>query len=129
MVQTRSSISCLTLGDTADAYDDYEDGPSCMGGGGQLQSEERSDEYRESNFEVVLQDNGMFCAKLRVAAAFYPFLIGKKGATKKRLENETRAKVTIPRQVNTTNKLLFFQKSWGMGVETDICLFKNYTEG
>jgi len=87
-------------GDTADAYDDYEDGPSCMGGGGQLQqqSEERSDEYRESNFEVVLQDNGMFCAKLRVAAAFYPFLIGKKGATKKRLENETRAKVTIPRQ-------------------------------
>ena len=109
-MQTRSSILCLTLGDTADAYDDYEDGPSCMGGGGQLQqqSEERSDEYRESNFEVVLQDNGMFCAKLRVAAAFYPLLIGKKGATKKRLENETRAKVTIPRQVNTSNKLPCF---------------------
>ena len=89
-----------------------------MGGGGQLQqqSEERSDEYRESNFEVVLQDNGMFCAKLRVAAAFYPLLIGKKGATKKRLENETRAKVTIPRQVNTTNKLpYFFLKSGGWG--------------
>ena len=56
-------------------------------------------EYREADFDVVLLDNGKYCAKLPVASAFYPMIIGKKGATKKRLETETKTRVNIPRQV------------------------------
>ena len=33
-----------------------------------------------------------------LASAFYKFVIGKKGETKKRLENETRTQLRIPRQ-------------------------------
>ena len=75
-------------GDTADAYDDYADGPPCGGVG------DKSGEYNESDFNVRVTDGGKHVAELRVASAFYPMLIGKKGATKKRLENHTSIRVS-----------------------------------
>ena len=80
-------------GDTADAYDDFDDGPSCGGAG------DKSGEYNESDFNVRVTEGGKHVAEMRVASAFYPMLIGRKGATKKRLETETKTKVNIPRQV------------------------------
>jgi len=73
-------------GDTADAYDDA----SCH--------LDLDQEYSEVQHEVEELDNGRFSVKMRVASAFYPIIIGKKGASKKRIEHETRTKVIIPRQ-------------------------------
>ena len=78
-------------GDTADAYDDF-DGPCGA-------AEDKSGEYRESDFDVRVTEGGKHVAQMRVASAFYPILIGKKGVTRKRLETETKTKLSIPRQV------------------------------
>jgi activating signal cointegrator complex subunit 1 len=38
-------------------------------------------------------------AKFHVASAYFALIIGKKGATKKRIEMETKTRITIPKQV------------------------------
>ena len=53
------------------------------------------------DFEVTELPNGKFRCKMRVASAFFAAIIGKKGASKRRVEIETKAKVDIPRQVHT----------------------------
>ena len=87
-------------GDTADAY--AEETFEC--GGGQPDEYDHDDKRPSSvscsSYEVKeLDGGGRFSAKLRVASAFYPMIIGKKGASKKRIESETRTKINIPRQV------------------------------
>ncbi len=37
-----------------------------------------------------------------IASAFYALIIGKKGATKKRIEGETKARIFIPKQVRAS---------------------------
>ena len=53
------------------------------------------------DFEVTELPNGKFRCKMRVASAFFAAIIGKKAASKRRIEIETKAKVDIPRQVHT----------------------------
>ena len=69
-------------GDVADEYDDE---VCCL-------------EEAEDAFDVDCVDDGRFRLFLPIADAFFGIIIGKKGATKKRIESETRAKVVIPRQ-------------------------------
>ena len=45
-----------------------------------------------------MKDNGRYEASFHIAHAFFPILIGKKGTTKKRVEQETKARINIPRQ-------------------------------
>ena len=52
-----------------------------------------------SDFEVTELPNGKFRCKMRVASAFFAAVIGKKGASKRRIEIETKTRVDIPRQV------------------------------
>ena len=52
------------------------------------------------DFEVTELPNGKFRCKMRVASAFFAAIIGKKAASKRRIEIETKAKVDIPRQVH-----------------------------
>jgi len=89
-------------GDTVDAYEDDE---AC------LMDKEYGDEYgtddgsgRPEQHDVQELANGKFSVKMQVASAFYPMIIGKKGASKKRIEHETRTRVSIPRQGSVENE-------------------------
>ena len=73
--------------ETFDTIDEYED-ETC----------DFTPEEDECQYEIVHQDNGRFMASFHVASTFFPILIGKKAVTKKRIEADTRTKVTIPRQ-------------------------------
>lgn len=42
-------------------------------------------------------DNG-FLVRLEYPSVYFKFVIGKKGETRRRLENETRTQIRIPRQ-------------------------------
>lgn len=59
-----------------------------------------------SDFEVAELPNGKFRCKMRVASAFFAAVIGKKGASKKRIEIETKTRVDIPRQVFMRHDIL-----------------------
>ena len=73
--------------ETFDTIDEYED-EIC----------DFTPEEDECQYEIIEQENGRFMASFHVASTFYPMLIGKKGLTKKRIEADTRTKVTIPKQ-------------------------------
>ena len=53
--------------------------------------------------DITTKSNGRFEASFHVAHAFFPLLIGKKGVTKKRLEQETKTRINIPRQGECNN--------------------------
>ena len=72
-----------------DAIDEYADDAGCYGDHA---------EYQESAHEVKALADGRFQSSIQVAPAFYPMIIGKKGVSKKRIENETGTKIAIPRQ-------------------------------
>ena len=50
---------------------------------------------------AIEENNGRFSCRLQIASSFYAIIIGKKAATKKRIEQETKTQINIPRQVNT----------------------------
>ena len=43
--------------------------------------------------------NGKFRCKMSIPSAFFAAIIGKKGASKRRIEVETKTKIDVPRQV------------------------------
>merc|ERR1711915_644920 len=48
------------------------------------------------DLEIESLENGKFKASFPVANAYYSYLIGRQGATKKRIETETYTQVKIP---------------------------------
>ena len=75
-----------TPGYTGETEDLYNDGDV----------NEVSEELGEVSVETL--DNGNYRAKLQVASAFFPQIIGKGGQTKTRLEIDTKTKIWIPRK-------------------------------
>ena len=84
-IPIEEDLSNAGMGDAADLYDEY-------------QEYGESEEYQAGNYTVEEISFGRLKAGVKVASSFFPMLIGKKGATKKRIETETRTKITIPRQ-------------------------------
>ena len=81
-------------GDVIDDYDDENIDNYALDDEYGLNSEDIS-----VNRYTIEEINGRFNCRLQIASSFYAFIIGKKGATKKRIENETKTKISIPRQV------------------------------
>ena len=75
---------------TFDAIDEYEDET--------FDFTPPPDDEEDCQYEIISQDNGRCMASFHVASTFFPILIGKKGLTKKRIESDTRTKITIPKQ-------------------------------
>lgn len=46
---------------------------------------------------IEQQKDGSYHLALEIPSAYFKFIIGKKGETKRRLENETRTQIKIPR--------------------------------
>jgi len=64
-------------------------------------------ESKKQNFDLSITQNvceNSFTTTMEVAPMFLPFIIGKKGATKRKLENETGASIIIPDRKDTTGK-------------------------
>lgn len=82
-------------GDTQDLYDDDDD--HAAGGDG--------DEYGSGNHHQVEElGSGKFKVVMNVASAFFPMIIGKKGTTKKRIEAETKTRISVPRPGNNSSE-------------------------
>ena len=73
-----------------DAPDEYEDEIGC--------GLENSNETNDCKYEITELENGKFKAVFHVASAFFAVIIGKKGATKKRIESDTKTRILIPKQ-------------------------------
>ncbi len=56
------------------------------------------DEEEPNCPEIRQLDADRFQMSFHVASAFFALIIGKKGATKKRIEGETRTRIVIPKQ-------------------------------
>ena len=89
-------------GDTGDVADEYEDKDF-------HHADDAIPSLDNADFEVTELPNGKFRCKMRVASAFFAAIIGKKAASKRRIEIETKAKVDIPRQVHTSSLHLRIQ--------------------
>ncbi len=96
-LKEEETVNAANFG-TGDVADEYEDEGDCRHT--QHGAVDDQDQYEEGehSHEIEAIDGGRFKAKLHVASAFFAILIGKKGTTKKRLENETRTKISIPKQ-------------------------------
>jgi activating signal cointegrator complex subunit 1 len=72
------------------------------------QNEEESlrDETSDTNTNtnVVQFEGGSFTLKMKIAPIFFKFLIGKRGATKERLQKETGATILIPSKQNSSSE-------------------------
>ncbi|XP_049852737.1 activating signal cointegrator 1 complex subunit 1 isoform X1 [Schistocerca gregaria] len=49
-------------------------------------------------FEIETTDGGRFRTSFRVPRVYFPYVIGSKGATRKRLETETKTNIWVPKQ-------------------------------
>ena len=76
-----------------DVADEYEDDIGCM-----MSTPEEAPEINDCPYDIEETDSGRYCTAFHVASAFFPIIIGKKGTTKKRIETETKTKITIPKQ-------------------------------
>ena len=47
--------------------------------------------------------NGEYSLSVSIPSVFFKYIIGKKGETKKRIETETKTRITIPRQGEAGN--------------------------
>ena len=56
-----------------------------------------ADEACDAFTQVEETSNG-FKISMSVPAAYYGYIIGKKGETRRRIENETKTQIRIPRQ-------------------------------
>lgn len=54
------------------------------------------DEACDANVNIEETSNG-FSLRLQYHSTYFKFIIGKKGETKKRLETETKTRITIPK--------------------------------
>ena len=55
------------------------------------------DEYCDDDVDIEETESG-YRLRLSIPSAFFKFIIGKKGETKRRLENETGTQIKIPKQ-------------------------------
>ena len=77
---------------SGDVIDEYEDEVGCA-----LEFQ-NNEELDECQYFIEENQNGRFFASFHVASPFMAIIIGKKGSTKKRIESETKTKITIPKQ-------------------------------
>ena len=94
--QTNSSLNTYFGGDAIDEYAEEKLDNLC-----------KEDEYdlNESERKYVIEyANGRYQASIQVASAFYGFIIGKGGASKKRVEHETNTTIILPRRVGKINQ-------------------------
>ena len=97
VLQNNLSSNTYSGGDTIDDYDDN------------IDSLCKDDEYGLNGVSdteklyTIENVNGRYKASLQVASAFYGFIIGKGGISKKRVENETNTTIILPRKVNKLN--------------------------
>jgi hypothetical protein len=95
-------------GDTIDDFEDYQSDNLCREQEyGYNESETLSNMYKIENI------NGRYKCSLQVASAFYAIIIGKQAIMKKRIENETRTMIRIPKQVRSF--FLRNQDFWRIG--------------
>lgn len=74
-----------------DVPDEYEDEVGC--------GMENNPEISDCRYMIEDTNNGLkFKASFHVASAFFPIMIGKKGTTKKRIETDTKTRISIPKQ-------------------------------
>ncbi|XP_017066603.1 activating signal cointegrator 1 complex subunit 1 [Drosophila eugracilis] len=80
-------------------------------------SYEEPDLYGEDDFEddpavnnIEESSNGEFKLALHVPKSFYGGLIGLKGSTKRRIEEETKAEIYVPRQNERSNNVIIKAK-------------------
>eukprot|EP00094_Tigriopus_californicus_P002894 TCALIF_02791-PA protein Name:"Similar to Ascc1 Activating signal cointegrator 1 complex subunit 1 (Mus musculus)" AED:0.18 eAED:0.18 QI:0/0.33/0.14/0.57/1/1/7/0/1037 len=76
-------------GDTADVFDEDDSN---------FNLDEDFNNPEADSLLLETLDNGKFKYSGHLPSVFFPYIIGKKAATKKRLEMETNTKITIPRQ-------------------------------
>ncbi|XP_067007831.2 activating signal cointegrator 1 complex subunit 1 isoform X2 [Anabrus simplex] len=57
-------------------------------------------------FELEVTEGGRYRTTFHVARSYFPFIIGAKGATRRRLENETRTQIRVPRQGQDGNIII-----------------------
>lgn len=65
-----------------------------------LYGEEAEDdsENNRDEYEIILTENNRFKTSFHAPSFFFSQIIGSKGMTKKRIENETKTQIKIPRQ-------------------------------
>lgn len=85
-----------------DSYDtkhnnDWDDHPSKYGYN-ECTTDEPCDE--DDEFEITALENGRFKTNFHVARTFYGPIVGVKGQTRKRIEDETRANIFVPKKLN-----------------------------
>ncbi|KAL1124351.1 hypothetical protein AAG570_000980 [Ranatra chinensis] len=51
----------------------------------------------DDNFDVHVDENGVYKTAFHVAKTYFPYIIGSKGMTRKRLETETKARISVPK--------------------------------
>ena len=98
IAQNNLSSNTYNGGDTVDDYAESN-----------IDKSYRDDEYDlnegdDSVRQYVIENvNGRYKASLQIASAFYGFIIGKGGVSKKRVENETNTTIILPRKVIHAN--------------------------
>ena len=93
-VQTNSSLNAYSGGDTIDEFAEEKLDNLCK------EEEYDLNEDNESARKCIIEYvNGRYQASIQVASAFYGFIIGKGGASKKRIEHETNTTIILPRRV------------------------------
>ena len=92
--QTNSSLNAYFGGDTVDEYAEEKVDNLCKEEEYDLNEDNES--ARKYSIEYA---NGRYQASIPIASAFYGFIIGKGGASKKRVEHETNTTIILPRRV------------------------------
>jgi len=93
-VQTNSSPNAYFGGDTIDEYAEEKLDNLCK------EEEYDLNENNESARNYIIEYvNGRYQTSIQVASAFYAFIIGKGGASMKRIEHETNTTIILTRRV------------------------------
>lgn len=77
-----------------DNYDSYESKLVCT-----------EEEPCDVDYDIEETNSGRFKMKFVVPRTFWSYIIGSKGATKKRIENDTKTIITIPRQAEAGTEI------------------------
>ena len=93
---TNASSNACSGGDTIDDYAEDDIDSYCK------ENEYNLNEKNAIEEKYFIEKvNERYIASLQVASAFYGFIIGKGGVSKKRIEYETNTTITLPRKVST----------------------------
>ncbi|GLV42385.1 uncharacterized protein CBL_03122 [Carabus blaptoides fortunei] len=57
------------------------------------------------DFDIEVTENGRFKTRIRMPHTFYAYIIGTKGSRRKKIEEETKTEITVPKQYKN-NKIL-----------------------